>query len=156
MKILNYSYGKITFWKTNSWKSGERHLADCQVSPDISKSLTNKHTHTTQANLFGINTDDASEIWGMTSWMSYLQEYQVVPASLAASRQPRSQGSQSAGGMEDEGEVAVTEKITARIRNSDFRLHGHSRMEELFSRIVSICTLIFMDCILCAWSCAKF
>ena len=59
-------------------------------------------------------------------------------------------------GVEDEGEDAVTEKITARIRNSDFRLHVHSRMEELFSRIVSICTLIFMDCILCAWSCAKF
>ena len=87
---------------------------------------------------------------------SYSQEYQVVPASLAASRQPRSQGFQSAGGVEDEGEDAVMEKITARIRNSDFRLHVHSRLEELFSCIVSICTLIFMDCTLCAWSRAKF
>ena len=36
------------------------------------------------------------------------------------------------------------------------RLFFSCSHEELFSRIVSILTSIFMDCILCAWSCAKF
>ena len=79
----------------------------------------------------------------------------MVPASLAASRQPRTQGSQSAGGVEDEGEVVMMKKITERVRNSHPRLYFHCSHEEIFSRIVSILTSIFMDCILWAWSCAN-
>ena len=42
----------------------------------------------------------------------------MVPASLAASRQPRTQGSRGAVGMEDEGGDVLTKKITTRVRNS--------------------------------------
>ena len=51
-------------------------------------------------------------------WQSHLQGNEVVPASLAASRQPRSQDSQSAGGVEDKAEDVLTKKITARVKNS--------------------------------------
>ena len=60
----------------------------------------------------------------------------MVPASLAAFRQPHSQDSQGAVGVEDEGEDVLTKKITARVRNSHPRLYFHCSHEELFSRIV--------------------
>ena len=60
----------------------------------------------------------------------------MVPASLAASRQSRSKDSRSAGGVEEEGEIVVTKKITARVRNSHPRLYFHCSHEELFSCIV--------------------
>ena len=51
-------------------------------------------------------------------WQSHLQGNEVVPASLAASRQLRSQGSWSAGGVEDKAEDVLSKKITARVKNS--------------------------------------
>ena len=66
----------------------------------------------------------------------------MVPASLAASRQPCFKDSRSAGGVEEEGEIVVTKKITARVRNSHPRLYFHCSHEELFSRIASILTSI--------------
>ena len=157
MKIANYSYRKVTCCKTNSWQSGGRHLPVFQVFRDISVSLTHKQTNTTQANLLDTNTGDASSFWmWFHDWQSHLQGNEVVPASVAASRLPRSQGSQGAGGVEDEGEDVVTKKITARVRNSHPRLYFHCSHEELFSHIVSILTSIFTDCILWVWSCAKF
>ena len=71
MKIQNYNYRRVTFWNTNSWKAGGRHLTVFQVFPDISISLIYKHTNTTQANLVYINTDDVSKILDMTSWVSH-------------------------------------------------------------------------------------
>ena len=156
MKIPNYSYIKVTCCKTNSWKSGGRHLPVFQVFQDISISLTHKQTPPRQ--IFLILTQVMHQRFWMWfhDWQSHLQGNEVVPASVAASRLPRSQGSQGAGGVEDEGEDVVTKKITARVRNSHPRLYFHCSYEVLFSRIVSILTSIFVDCILCAWSCAKF
>ena len=68
MKIPNYSYRKVTCCKTNSWKSGGRHSRVFQVFPDISISLTHKQTNT-QANL-DTNTDDASKILDVISWLA--------------------------------------------------------------------------------------
>ena len=156
MKTPNYSYIKVTCCKTNSWKSGGRHLPVFQVFQDISISLTHKQTPPRQ--IFLILTQVMHQRFWMWfhDWQSHLQGNEVVPASVAASRLPRSQGSQGAGGVEDEGEDVVTKKITARVRNSHPRLYFHCSYEMLFSHIVSTLTSIFVDCILCAWSCAKF
>ena len=70
MKILNYSYGKVTCCKTNSWKSGGKHLPVFQVFPDISISLTHTQTNTNQENLLDTNTDDASKIFNVISWLA--------------------------------------------------------------------------------------
>ena len=70
MKILNYSYIKVTCCKTNSWKSRGRHSRVFQVFPDISISLKHKQTNTTQENLLDTNTDDASKILDVISWMA--------------------------------------------------------------------------------------
>ena len=156
MKIPNYSYGKITFWKTNSWKSGERHLAVCQVSPDILKSLTNKHMNTTQENLFGINTDDASKILGMTSWMSHhicknirwSQPLWQHPGSHIPKALEVLVGGGWRWGCSDEEDYRKSQEFTSQALLS----LSH---EKLFSRIVSILTSIFMDCILWTWSCAN-
>ena len=70
MKILNYSYRKVTCCKTNSWKSGGKHLPVFQVFPDISISLTHTQTNTNQENLLDTNTDDASKIFNVISWLA--------------------------------------------------------------------------------------
>ena len=70
MKILNYSYRKVTCCKTHSWKSGGKHLPVFQVFPDISISLTHTQTNTNQENLLDTNTDDASKIFNVISWLA--------------------------------------------------------------------------------------
>ena len=155
MKILNYSYIKVTCCKTNSWKSRGRHSHVFQVFPDISISLKHKQTPPRKILILTQMMHQRFWMW-FHDWQSHLQGNEVVPASLAASRQPRSQGSQGAVGMEDEGEDVLTKNITTRVRNSHPRLFFSCSHEELFSCIISILTSILMDCILCAWSCAKF
>ena len=155
MKILNYSYRKVTCCKTNNWKSGGKHLPIFQVFPDISVSLTHKQTPPRQILILTQMTHERFRMW-FHDWQSHLQGNEVVPASLAASRQPRTQGSSGAVGMEDEGEDVLTKKITTRVRNSHPMLYSHCSHKELFSCTVSILTSIFMDCILYAWSCVEF
>ena len=70
MKILNYSYRKVTCCKTNSWKSGGKHLPVFQVFPDISISLTHKQTNTNQEYLLDTNKDDAAKIFDVISWLA--------------------------------------------------------------------------------------
>ena len=156
MKIPNHSYRKVTCCKTNSWKSGGRHLPVFQVFPDNLISLIHRHTNTTWANLLDINTGHASKILDMTSWVSIIFTIIWGGPSLSGSIQPHIQGFQSAGGMEVEGEDVVTRMITAKVRNSHSRHYFHCIHEELFSCIVSILASISIDCILSSWSCAMF
>ena len=116
MKIPNCSYRKVTCCKTNSWKSGGRHSCVFQVFPDISISLTHKQTPR-QILILTQMMHQRFWMW-FHDWQSHLQGNEVVPASLAASRQPCSQDSQSAGGVEDKAEDVLTKKITARVKNS--------------------------------------
>ena len=153
MKIPNYSYRKVTCCKTNSWKSGGRHSCVFQVFPDISISLTHKQTPRQILILH-----DASKILDMTSWVSH---------HVRNNRRQSQRLWQHPGGQIPKAiEVLVGWRIKLRMYWRR-RLQQESRIhiprlffscshEELFSRIVSIPTSIFMDCILCAWSCAKF
>ena len=152
MKIPNYSYRKVTCCKTNSWKSGGRHSCVFQVFPDISISLTHKQTSRQILILH-----DASKILDVISWLAITFTRKWGGPSLSGSIQAATYPRLSkCWWVEDEGGVVVMKKITERVRNSYPRLYFHCSHEKLFSRIVSILTSIFMDCILCAWSCAKF
>ena len=157
MKILNYSYRKVTCCKTNSWKSGGRHSRVFQVFPDISISLTHKQTNTTQANLLDTNTDDASKILDVISWLAitFTRKWggPSFSGSIQAAMFPRLSRCCWHGrwrwGCIDKKDYNKSQEFTSRL----FFSCSH---EELFSCIISILTSILMDCILCAWSCAKF
>ena len=157
MKILNYSYIKVTCCKTNSWKSRGRHSRVFQVFPDISISLKHKQTNTTQENLLDTNTDDASKILDVISWLAITFTRKWGGPSLSGSIQAATFPRLSkCCWVEDEGWDVETKKIAARIMNSHPKLYSHYSHGELFSCTVSILISIFMDCILCVWNCAWF
>ena len=163
MKILNFSYRKVTWWKRNSWILGGRHLPVNQGSLDISTSLINKHTNTVQANLFDSNTDDAAKTLDMTSWVSITFTRIGVGCQHFPqhSGRPSSKGSQSACGAEDSGEDALRKKIPTRLQhvNHEFTSQAlqslHSSHEEIFSCILFFLPPIFMGCTFCARSYAS-
>ena len=126
MKILNYSYIKVTCCKTNSWKSRGRHSRVFQVFPDISISLKHKQTNTTQENLLDTNTDDASKILDVISWLAITFTRKWGGPSLSGSIQAATyQRLSKCWWVEDEGGVVVMKKITERVRNSHPRLYFH-------------------------------
>ena len=117
--------------------------------------FTKTQTNTTQENL-DTNTDDASKILDVISWLAITFTRKWGGPSLSGSIQAATYPRLSkCWWVEDEGGVVVMKKITERVRNSYPRLYFHCSHEKLFSRIVSILTSIFMDCILWTWSCAN-
>ena len=142
MKIPNYSYRKVTCCKTNSWKSGGRHSRVFQVFPDISISLTHKQTPR-QILILTQMTHQRFWMW-FHDWQSHLQGNEVVPASLAASRQPNSKGYWSAGEVEEEGchaEIKITEKSWIRIPGSTLTASRGAFLLHCFHPYFYICGL---------------
>ena len=156
MKILNYSYRKVTCCETHSWKSGGKHLPVFQVFPHISILLTHKQTNTNQENLLDTNTDDASKIFNVISWLAITFTKKWSGPSLSGSIQAVTfqrlskcwWGGGGRWGCSDKENYSKSQEFTSQALLSlqswgAFLLH------------CSILTSIFMDCILWAWSCAN-
>lgn len=154
MKTLNLSYGKVTFWKTNRWKSGGRYLPAFHVFSDISISTIHKQMNTTHAYLFDINTDDASKVLNIISWVShhiYKNKRWSQPLwQHSGSHIPKSLEVLMGGGWR----WGCSEKDDYS-KNHEFASQALLSLlhEELFSCTVSILTSIFVDYPLCLELC---